>query len=299
MIHAAATLILLREQSGTLEVLMLRRHSAVAFLGGVWVFPGGRLDAADQSPAARARVLPGDPGAQLAPMRSMAGEPIDSDLAAGLHVAACREAFEEAGVLLACRASGESCDAVTAARLAPLRPQVTGDASAFPRMLEAEGLFLDLRRLVYWSHWITPSLEPKRFDTRFFVAQLPPGQAASADFGELTEHAWIDPTTVPARVQRGDIMVIPPTLLTLEDLAESHAMHGSLPAMLAAEAGRETPPVMPRMELSPDEVRVVMPWDPAYDTIAGERCEVTREYPAHLARRASSVPIRRPGRTGK
>ena len=291
--HPAATLILLRETDGRLEALMMRRGAGLSFLGGMWVFPGGRLDTADQSPEALARVFPDARGAAPPQLATMQGTALDLDAAAGLYVAACREAFEEAGVLLACTSSGEPCDAATAARLGFRRLDVTEDATAFTRMLEAEDLFLDTQQLVYWSHWITPSIEPKRFDTRFFAAPLPPGQAASADLSELTEHAWLEPANVAGALERGELRLVPPTLLTLEDLAECHARHGCLAAMLAAEVGRETPPVMPRIEVTGDAVRVVMPWDPGYGQVAGEACEAAREFPAHFTRCCASHTMTR------
>jgi hypothetical protein len=154
-------------------------------------------------------------------------------------------------------------------------------------------LFLDTRQLVYWSHWITPSAEPKRFDTRFFVARVPPGQVASADLSELTEHAWVEAARATAALEQGEIRLVPPTLLTLEDLADCHRRHSSLGAMLAAEAGRETPPVMPRIELSSDAVHVVMPWDPRYGQVPGEGCEAAIDFPLHFTRCSSSHTIRR------
>jgi hypothetical protein len=161
------------------------------------------------------------------------------------------------------------------------------------RLLAEEDLYLNPDWLVYWSHWITPSLEPKRFDTRFFIARLPPGQDASADLSELTEHRWINPATVPEAIERGDIKVAPPTLFTLEDLAESFAQHGSLEHMLLAEARRPTPPVMPRIDIQGESINVVMPWDPGYGDVAGEGVEVAAEYPPYLARRRSRLSITR------
>jgi 8-oxo-dGTP pyrophosphatase MutT (NUDIX family) len=291
--HPAATVVLLREVDGRLEALMMRRGAGLSFMGGMWVFPGGRAEPADRSQRALARILPEARDAGIANLRTMQGAELDDEVAAGLYVAACREAFEEAGVLLACASSGETCDAATAARLASHRTEVTSDATAFTRMLESQDLFLDTRHLVYWSHWITPSVEPKRFDTRFFVAPVPPGQVASADLSELTEHAWVEAAAAPAALERGETRLVPPTLLTLEDLAESHARHGSLTAMLAAESGRETPAVMPRIELTDEGARVVMPWDPSYGGIPGEGCASQGAFPAHFTRRRSSHTIKR------
>ena len=221
------------------------------------------------------------------------GTPLDSGQAAALQVAACRETFEEAGVLLARDVGGRPCAPECVAGLQPRRAQVTQDPSSFIGMLEAERLYLDTSSLVYWSHWITPSVEPKRFDTRFFAVAVPTGQDASADLSELTHHAWVQPARVEEAVARGEIRVVPPTLLTLEDLAESHARHGGLEAMLAAERDRPTPAVMPRIQVSADEVRVVMPWDTGYASAPGEGCVPAGGFPPHLTRRRSCLVVAR------
>jgi 8-oxo-dGTP pyrophosphatase MutT (NUDIX family) len=291
--RAAATVLLLRESDGELEVLMMRRGAGLAFMAGMWVFPGGRVDATDASESVRARVAPDALGAWRGRLHSAQGEPLTDVAALALHVAACRETFEESGVLLARDRSGAPCGADVTARLHDQREAVAGDASAFATLLEREDLYLDLAPLVYWSHWITPSLEPKRFDTRFFAIAVPPGQAASADRSELTEHAWIRPARVQESLERREIRVVPPTLLTLEDLADSHARHGGLAAMLEAERGRATPPVMPRIEVRADEFRVVMPWDPSYSAIPGEGCLPAEGFPPHLLCRRSSLSVAR------
>lgn len=291
--HAAATVLLLREVEGELDVLMMRRGSGLSFMAGMWVFPGGRVDASDASPAVRARVAPDALGAWQGRLLSPGGDALPEDAALALHVAACRETFEESGVLLTRDRSGAACGGERTAHLQEFREAVAADASRFVALLEREDLYLDLAPLVYWSHWITPSLEPKRFDTRFFAIAVPPDQAASADRGELTAHAWVQPARVHEALARREIRVVPPTLLTLEDLAESYARHGSLAAMLEAERGRPTPPVMPRIELRTDEFRVVMPWDAGYAQVPGEGCTPARGFPPHLARRRSCVSVAR------
>lgn len=291
--RAAATVLLLRELAGELEVLMMRRGAGLSFMAGMWVFPGGRVDAADASPEARARVAPEALEACRERLHSHQGEQLADEDAIALHVAACRETFEEAGVLLARDRAGAPCAPQRVERLQARRAEVAADAAAFVALLADEDLYLDIAPLVYWSHWITPSLEPKRFDTRFFAIAVPAEQAASADLSELTEHAWIGPARAHAALERGEIRVVPPTLLTLEDLAESHARHGSLPAMLAAEQERPTPPVMPRIEVGVDEFRVVMPWDPGYASVPGEGCIPPAGFPPHLLRRRSSIAVAR------
>jgi 8-oxo-dGTP pyrophosphatase MutT (NUDIX family) len=287
--RAAATVLLLRETADDLEVLMMRRDAALSFMGGMWVFPGGRLDPSDASAAIRARALDG-PRSGAADLRTLEGAALDLDAVLALQVAACRETFEEAGVLLARDAAGRPCDPDRVAALQPHRAAVARDAAAFAALLESEDLYLDPAPLIYWSHWITPSVEPKRFDTRFFAMAVPAGQGASADLGELTHHEWVQPARAQEAIATGKIRVVPPTLLTLEDLAESHAQHGSLEAMLAAERGRAAPPVMPRIVGHGNEVHVLMPWDPNYPQAAGEGCP-PGEFPPHLRRRRSCVIV--------
>ena len=163
-------------------------------------------------------------------------------------------------------------------------------------MLALSGWRLDANALHPWSRWVTPkrpSVTNRRFDTRFFAIAVPADQAASADRCELTEHAWVRPARVQEALERREIRVVPPTLLTLEDLAESHARHGSLAAMLAAERGRPTPPVMPRIEVGEDAFRVVMPWDAGYARLSGEGCTPPCGFPAHVTRRRSCLSLSR------
>ena len=291
--HAAATVLLLREVESELEVLMMRRGAGLSFMAGMWVFPGGRVDAADASAAASTHLANPSGASECDRLQTLAGDPLPAGQALALRVAACRETFEEAGVLLALDAQGDPCAPGCVAGLQARRATVARDAASFIALLEEEDLHLDVDRLVYWSHWVTPSLEPKRFDTRFFAIAVPPGQEASADLSELTQHAWIRPARAPEAIERGEIRMVPPTLLTLEDLAESHARHGSLEAMLAAERGRAAPAVMPRIDASADEIRVVMPWDPGYAAAPGEGCMPADGFPAHLCRRRSCIVVSR------
>jgi 8-oxo-dGTP pyrophosphatase MutT (NUDIX family) len=296
--HAAATVLLLREVEAELEVLMMCRGAGLSFMAGMWVFPGGRVDAADAT-AAACRCLAATSGAaDCDHLQTLDGEPVPAGQAVALRVAACRETFEEAGVLLARDTQGRPCRAERVEALQARRTAVAGDAASFVTMLEEEELYLDADRLVYWSHWITPSLEPKRFDTRFFAIAVPPEQAVSADLSELTHHAWIRPARASEAIERGEIRVVPPTLLTLEDLAESYARHGRLDAMLAAERGRAVPAVMPRIDASAGELRVVMPWDPGYASAPGEGCVPVGGFPAHLSARRSCIVLS-PGREAR
>jgi 8-oxo-dGTP pyrophosphatase MutT (NUDIX family) len=112
----AATVLLLREGRDSIEVLLIRRHEKLAFMGGMWVFPGGSVCAADASPAALARI-PSASQTGCARLDTLHGEPVDAKECLALTVAACRETFEETGVLLASDAAGRHCGNDLAARL--------------------------------------------------------------------------------------------------------------------------------------------------------------------------------------
>ena len=288
----AATVLLLRETgAGVLQVLMTRRAEALSFMGGLWVFPGGRMEPADCVPGATARAAGVDLEAVRTRMFDMSGGTLSRDEALGLHVAACRETFEESGVLLAHRSSGaDPLDAEQLARLAARREASDTDPAAFVQLLEAEDLLLEVDRLVYWSHWITPSVEKRRFDTRFFAVRVPPGQEASVDRSELTHHAWLGENDVCAQLGSGQMKMAPPTVATLEDLWRSHERHGGIENMLQAEHGRAVPPILPK--IVPDGrggVEAVLPWDRQYASLPGEGCVVWEKYPQPL----DALPSRR------
>jgi 8-oxo-dGTP pyrophosphatase MutT (NUDIX family) len=291
----AATVLLLRESDdndGALQVLMTQRAAGLSFMGGLWVFPGGRMETADRSPAATARAPVTDLEPTCCRMLDVSGVPLSHDEALGLHVAACRETFEESGVLLARRRAGSTClDADLAARLASRRATTEADPDSFVQMLVDEDLWLDVDRLVYWSHWITPSLEKRRFDTRFFAVQVPAAQEACVDFAELTRHAWLAERDVRALLASGEIRLAPPTIATLEDLWCSHRRHGRVDAMLEAERARPVPPILPKVVQAPGGVEVVLPWDREYTALPGDACVVLDCYPPHLKVQPSRLAL--------
>jgi 8-oxo-dGTP pyrophosphatase MutT (NUDIX family) len=226
------------------------------------------------------------------------GSPLPDALALGLRIAACRETYEEAGILLARRADGRSPERRQLRALRAERERRAHTPAAFTRLLADARLWLDVGRLVPWSHWITPSHETRRFDTRFFAAAAPKGQSGSVDRQESTELAWLTPQDACRASGRGDLQLAPPTLLTLEDLDEAHARHGSVAALLAAERNRPTPPVLPRVRVEGATMHVLMPWDPAYVQAPGQGTAPTTAFPPHLARRRSTLVFQRgtPGR---
>ncbi len=283
----AATVLLLRENDAGLQVLLTKRAASLSFMGGLWVFPGGRMEASDLSPELAARsdqaAIAETCSRMLSANAAADTESIGLDTARGLLVAACRETFEESGVLLARPRGGGHWGDERLARVAARRVATSADATGFARMLDDEDLVLDVESLVYWSHWITPEFESRRFDTRFFALTVPPDQEASVDRGELTHHAWLTEADVRSHLAAGEMKMAPPTRATLQDLWNSHRLHGSLAAMLAAERTRIVPPILPRrFEVGEAEIEIVLPWDEQYQQLPGEGCRSLATYPDYL-----------------
>lgn len=208
----AATIILLRDGAHGPEVFMLQRSQGSAFLPGAYVFPGGALDASDHDPRAAQRVR-GLTDAEASAKLGVASGGL------AYWIAAARECFEEAGILLAVDASGTPVAPGRVARLAHLREPMNAGRLAFAAMLEAEDLYVPADAIVYFSHWITAAGRPRRFNTRFFVALAPAGQGGVHDQAETVHSLWISPREALARHERDEIEIIYPTRVSLGDLA--------------------------------------------------------------------------------
>jgi hypothetical protein len=161
------------------------------------------------------------------------------------------------------------------------RHAIVSQPELFATLLQGEHLLLDVERLVYWAHWITPSVVPKRFDTRFFLATLPPSQAAAIDAIEATEMAWMTPSLLLAAARDNTMKVSQPTLYNLMELDASVRRHVSLNAVLAAEARREVAPVLPKL-VKGEQRMIVMPWDREYHEFAGDGVSRAISYPQRL-----------------
>lgn len=290
----SATILLLREAQGQIEVLMVRRHANLVFMGGLWVFPGGALNPADS--AADALALIADPGDfSCHRMRTLQGEPLSAPECLGLAIAACRETFEEAGVLLARHEDGRPCDAEVVARLHKQRALVIEQPAMFISLLAREGLHPDVGNLVYWAHWITPSSSPRRFDTRFFIVASPPSQSVAADCaetagtGETVESAWMSPASAIEAAQRGEMPISNPTLCNLHELQAAIICHGTLDELLKQETSRTVVPVLPKMVRENGISTIVLPWDASYASSPGEGVPAGLEYPRALLELPSRV----------
>ncbi len=235
----AATAVLMRDGEGGLEVLLLRRNRTSGFVPGAYVFPGGRVDPADSD----ARVFERVPG-------ELPEEPAREYWAAVL-----REVFEETGVLLAQDAEGGyAADAVSDAGLEELRVSLLDDRLSLLDVLERRGLRPALDRLVYVAHWITPEVEPRRFDTRFFLASLPPGRSTTFEPREMSDAVWLAPPAALERFAAGTLPMVFPTVRTLESVAGFE----SVAAAFGALRGRPVRPLLPRLVRTPDGVGLVL-----------------------------------------
>jgi 8-oxo-dGTP pyrophosphatase MutT (NUDIX family) len=242
----SATVVMLRDGPTGLEVLLLKRHAASSVLGGAFVFPGGKLDAADAHPDLLLRLdrTPAQLHAQLGEADLPEGK------AASLFVAALREAFEESSMLLAHAAAGQSpANTLAAAR------QHLSQGLAFHAVLTQLNLTLHTEALVPWSRWITPrvpSVTNKRFDTRFFLAQAPADQVAAHDNHETTESIWLAPREALTRYWAGHIELAPPQIMSL-----SHLHRFGNAASALASAQRQKPPTIQPEPFDQEGMRVI------------------------------------------
>jgi 8-oxo-dGTP pyrophosphatase MutT (NUDIX family) len=219
VIHEAASVILLRAAAGGFELFLVRRHRNASFMASSYVFPGGIATHGEDA-----------------------------------RTTAARELFEEAGVLLA----KASPDLNTVPSYHDLRKQIL-DGKPATEMLRSVGLAWSTQGLVPWSHWITPSIEPRRYAVRFFVAELPAGQEPSHDATETVDQIWLTPAEALARA--GDLQLPPPQVRTCWELNEFH----DVPAVLNAGRKRaeEPHPILPRMAPA-ERPCLLLPWDPDY-----------------------------------
>lgn len=231
----AATVVLLRPcaaddpaRRGQPEALLLRRHGRSGFAANAWVFPGGTVDPADRDPALAA-LCDGPPPGEWA-RRLELDDPAD---ASGYAAAALREAFEETGILFA-------------------RPRGVGDryrdallagGTSLRGIAETNKLRYSLGEWIYVAHWITPEPEPRRYDTRFFLAPVPPGWECVPHEAELVEARWLAPADAVGQFAAGELTMLPPTVDTLRRLAPFR----SLPELLDTLREAPVPAILPIM----------------------------------------------------
>jgi len=254
---ASATVMVVRDGPAGLEVLLVRRHGNSGVLGGVHVFPGGKLDAADRQvdPAALDR--------SATELLSALAEPgLDQATAVGLHLAALRETFEECSLLLGLNEPLAS-EAGAAARVVAQVREHTLTGLGFAAAMQRLGQPLAVSSLLPWSRWVTPrqpSVSNKRFDTRFFVAAAPAGQDASHCTFEATEAVWLSPRAGLERYWAGDIDLAPPQIMSLGQLSRLADV-----AQVQAAARSRPPALIEPEPFDEDGCRVICyPGDPRH-----------------------------------
>ncbi len=268
-VRDAATVMLVRDTpdlgvipdgESRLEVFMLRRNLNSDFVGGAYVFPGGGVDDHDR----HANLEPLCRGRSDAHASAQLG--IDGGGLA-FWVAAIRESFEEAGVLLAYGPDGEIMrldERDTVARFVGHRQAVDGGERRLVEVCIEEGLQLAVDSMYYFSHWITPEGAPRRYDTRFFVARAPTAQVPIHDDHEVIANLWVRPADALARHRAGEFEMIFPTIRSLMAL-ERFASAGDL--LDAAVAIAEVPTIVPRIVEDEGGLRIVLPGDDGYDDL--------------------------------
>jgi len=241
----AATILLLRDDPA-FQVLMVKRHHQIDFASGALVFPGGKTHAGDHDPAWAGHCR--------------GWEALDAEQRA-LRIAAIREAFEEAGILLAERLDGsafaEACDPA-------VRSAVDRGERAFLDVVRELGVRLSLDALTVFARWITPVMMPKRFDTWFYVVRAPEGQLAACDGRETVDAEWIPPAEVLRLAEAGERTVIFPTRMNVQLLAEADSAAGAV----ARAQARTLVTVLPQVEARAEGRVLVLPPDAGYGAVA-------------------------------
>ena len=265
-IKPAATVMLVRDtpEHDGIEVFMLRRTLQAAFAGGMYVFPGGRLDDVDGGPAMEAMCD------HLSDTRASELLQIDKGGLA-YWVAAIRECFEEAGVLLARSAqTGHEVrfdEPAVEARFSAARHQVHDGTLDLIELCVTEGLRLMTDCIHYTAHWVTPIGESRRFDTRFFLARAPHAQEPLHDDNETIASLWVRPAVALERELSGELLMLPPTIACLRFLEP----HTSADDALAAAASIGVPPrILPKVRKreAGSRIEVILPGEPGYDELA-------------------------------
>lgn len=260
----AATVMLVRDGAAGLEVCMLRRNLNSDFVGGAYVFPGGAVDPEDKGVALEA-ICDGrtdaDASRQLGIERG----------GLAFWVAAVRECFEEAGVLLAIDDTGtvvSLADTETAARFAQWRHEVDHGHTRLVELCAAENLRIAAGDIYYFAHWITPVGPSRRYDTRFFVAAAPPEQRPVHDDRETIATIWVGPSEALERHRKHELDLIFPTIRNLEAISRFKT---AAELLAAAAAIDEVATVLPKVVSDETGMRILLPGDPGYDEVVDGR----------------------------
>ena len=248
-IRAAATVLLIADRP-ELKILMMRRHAKTLFAGGMWVFPGGAVDPEDVMVPVSGQVELDYPG----PITAQSPEDHRA-----YYVAAIRECFEEAGILLTLPdPSGSATAPLPLALQADLRDQLNTGTLSFNRLLSEYELIPNAALIKPVARWITPLGSPKRFDARFFLAKHPEDQDASHDQGELVDSEWLSPEEILSRFDAGSMAIMTPTLRMIQNLQAFNSADAVLAAMDQTEDYHQ-------VLVDPDTGALLLPGERGYD----------------------------------
>lgn len=245
----AATVLLVRDSADGPEFLLLRRKRTSGFAAGAWVFPGGVVDPGDGDPATVER-LDGPTPMQWAERLAIT----DPAEALAFVVAAVREAFEETGILLA-RLAEDATNPGGRETLDVARRALLAEVVDLRQVLITRSLRIMADRLLYLAHWITPEPEPRRYDTRFFLARVEADAVCTPHEGEMTESVWLTARGAVHYFELGSLKMLPPTVHTLRRLAG----YASVDDIFAALAEAPVPAILPAMRVVPGGVTIELP----------------------------------------
>jgi glyoxylase-like metal-dependent hydrolase (beta-lactamase superfamily II)/8-oxo-dGTP pyrophosphatase MutT (NUDIX family) len=210
-IYPAATIVLVREGTTGMEMLLLRRNPGASHFAGAYVFPGGTLEAGDYDPQLWQRII------------GLSADEADRRMsvpsgALAHWVAAARECYEEAGILLTVDERGNALSSERVSTLAHQRAALNQGEIGFKEFLLRENLFIPADEMCYFAHWITPPIQPRRFDTRFFLMRAPEGQQVLHDSAEIVESRWLTARDVQQHVKSDEIKLVYATQAIIKDL---------------------------------------------------------------------------------
>jgi 8-oxo-dGTP pyrophosphatase MutT (NUDIX family) len=298
-IRDAATVMVVRdavddEGAPAVEVCMLQRNLSSEFLSGAYVFPGGSVDPEDRGAPAEA-LCRGRTDAEASALLGLASGGL------AFWVAALRECFEEAGVMLARRSDVDHPDGgpfvdtrapEVAARFAAYRNAVNDGSTRLLVVCAQEGLVLAADTVHYVSHWITPELAPKRYDTRFFITAAPPDQIARHDDGETIASIWVRPADALDRHNKGELDLLHPTVANLTSI---QPFHTTAEVMAWASEITEVPTIMPIVVFEDGRALVLRPGDEGYTEALANRRASGSQMDEELSEAAKSIWGPKPG----
>lgn len=253
-IRFAATVMLIDDRPD-LQVFMMQRNANTVFAGGMWVFPGGSVDPTDHPESFE----------EISIHRNDAEASSLMDLPHGglaFYVAAVREAFEEAGILLALNQHDHSplnlIPSTTRERFVKHRNKVNADSQHFLNVISDENLILDVGQMHYIARWITPMGPPRRFDARFFISRMPENQVPQHDDSELVHCDWFSPSEILDKFDAGEMVLMSPTLRMIRCLARFNTA-GEVIESAASNLSNE------RARVNKDR-EIILPGDEGYET---------------------------------